>query len=170
MCPRGRRRCAAGDGLRGRGQWPARRGASTAPPHRAPALPRLPRAQPLSELCGRFQFLRGIYRAHSAAEDTVVFPALERKEALSNVSHAYTLDHEQEETQLGDVERVRTAAAGGARSHSCASILWTSTLALAHWHSCACLLVCAWTWIHGRGAGGERGALRSVMHATIQNI
>ncbi len=31
------------------------------------------------------------------AEDEIIFPALEAKEALSNVSHAYTLDHQQEE-------------------------------------------------------------------------
>ena len=31
------------------------------------------------------------------AEDDIIFPALEAKEALSNVSHAYTLDHQQEE-------------------------------------------------------------------------
>ena len=30
------------------------------------------------------------------AEDEIIFPALEGKEALSNVSHAYTLDHQQE--------------------------------------------------------------------------
>jgi hypothetical protein len=49
----------------------------------------------LQQLDGRFQFLWGIYRAHSKAEDEIVFPALESKEALHNVSHAYTLDHEQ---------------------------------------------------------------------------
>ena len=32
-----------------------------------------------------------------AGEDEIIFPALEAKEALSNVSHAYTLDHQQEE-------------------------------------------------------------------------
>lgn len=49
----------------------------------------------LQQLDGRFQFLWGIYRAHSQAEDEIVFPALECKEALHNISHAYTLDHEQ---------------------------------------------------------------------------
>jgi transcription initiation factor TFIID subunit TAF12 len=49
----------------------------------------------LQQLDGRFHFLWGIYRAHSKAEDEIVFPALESKEALHNVSRAYSLDHEQ---------------------------------------------------------------------------
>ncbi|KFM26998.1 putative RING finger protein [Auxenochlorella protothecoides] len=54
----------------------------------------------MQRLAARFQFLRGIYRAHSLSEDEVVFPALEGKKVLRNVSHAYTLDHEQEEMQF----------------------------------------------------------------------
>jgi zinc finger-like protein len=67
-------------------------------------------------LRARFEFLRGIYRAHSHAEDDIVFPALEAKEALHNVSHAYTLDHQQEEQLLqgvGDVVEALAALAGG---------------------------------------------------------
>ena len=45
---------------------------------------------------GRFVFLRGVYEAHSMSEDDIVFPALEAKSALHNVSHSYTLDHKQE--------------------------------------------------------------------------
>ena len=60
----------------------------------------------ISDLQARFQFLRGIYKAHSRAEDEIVFPALESKEKLSNVSHAYSLDHEQEEQLLEDVATV----------------------------------------------------------------
>ena len=41
------------------------------------------------------------------AEDAIVFPALESKEALHNVSHAYTLDHLQEEQLFRDVHKVR---------------------------------------------------------------
>lgn len=63
-------------------------------------------ATALQQLDGRFQFLWGIYRAHSKAEDEIVFPALESKEALHNVSHAYTLDHAQEEQLLLDVASV----------------------------------------------------------------
>jgi len=36
-----------------------------------------------------------------------VFPALESKQALRNVSHAYTLDHQEEEKQFIDLEQVR---------------------------------------------------------------
>ncbi|KXZ51428.1 hypothetical protein GPECTOR_12g390 [Gonium pectorale] len=54
---------------------------------------------------GRFQFLQGIYRAHSKAEDEIVFPALESKQALRNVSHAYTLDHRQEEQLFADLDQ-----------------------------------------------------------------
>ena len=60
----------------------------------------------ISELQARFQFLRGIYKAHSRAEDEIVFPALESKEKLSNVSHAYSLDHKQEEELMEDVSAV----------------------------------------------------------------
>ncbi len=35
-----------------------------------------------------------------------MFPALESKEALSNVSHAYTLDHHQEEQLFIDLAKV----------------------------------------------------------------
>ena len=53
-------------------------------------------AKLVREIEGRFIFLQGIYAAHSKSEDEVVFPQLERKKALVNVSHSYTLDHEQE--------------------------------------------------------------------------
>lgn len=51
----------------------------------------------LREFNGRFRLLGGLYRAHSNAEDDIVFPALESRETLHNVSHSYTLDHKQEE-------------------------------------------------------------------------
>ena len=40
------------------------------------------------------------------AEDDIVFPALESKEALHNVSHAYSLDHQQEEQLFKDIHEV----------------------------------------------------------------
>lgn len=40
------------------------------------------------------------------AEDEIVFPALEAKEALINVSHAYTLDHQHENELFEEVEQV----------------------------------------------------------------
>ncbi|KAG2411057.1 Zinc finger protein [Vigna angularis] len=55
---------------------------------------------------GRFRLLWGLYRAHSNAEDDIVFPALESKEALHNVSHSYMLDHKQEEKLFEDISCV----------------------------------------------------------------
>lgn len=45
-------------------------------------------------------------QAHSRSEDEIVFPALESKHALRNVSHAYTLDHRQEEQLFIDLDQV----------------------------------------------------------------
>ena len=53
-------------------------------------------AKVVREIEGRFVFLQGVYAAHSKSEDEVVFPQLEKKKALVNVSHSYTLDHEHE--------------------------------------------------------------------------
>jgi zinc finger-like protein len=60
----------------------------------------------LRQFMGRFRLLWGLYRAHSNAEDDIVFPALESKEALTNVSHSYTLDHKQEEKLFEDISCV----------------------------------------------------------------
>lgn len=60
----------------------------------------------LRKFIGRFRLLWGLYRAHSNAEDDIVFPALESKEALHNVSHSYTLDHKQEERLFEDMSCV----------------------------------------------------------------
>ncbi|KAH9607907.1 hypothetical protein KSS87_022262 [Heliosperma pusillum] len=57
----------------------------------------------LRQFSGRFRLLWGLYRAHSNAEDDIVFPALESKETLHNVSHSYTLDHKQEERLFEDI-------------------------------------------------------------------
>ncbi|KAL0408886.1 UNVERIFIED_CONTAM: Zinc finger protein BRUTUS [Sesamum radiatum] len=57
----------------------------------------------LRQFSGRFRLLWGLYRAHSNAEDDIVFPALESKETLHNVSHSYTLDHKQEEELFEDI-------------------------------------------------------------------
>lgn len=43
------------------------------------------------------------------AEDEIVFPALEAKEALINVSHAYTLDHQHENELFEEVEQVHSS-------------------------------------------------------------
>ncbi|PON78657.1 43kDa postsynaptic protein [Parasponia andersonii] len=60
----------------------------------------------LRKFSGRFQLLWGLYKAHSNAEDDIVFPALESKETLHNVSHSYTLDHKQEEKLFEDISCV----------------------------------------------------------------
>lgn len=60
----------------------------------------------LRQFIGRFRLLWGLYRAHSNAEDEIVFPALESKETLHNVSHSYTLDHKQEEELFEDISHV----------------------------------------------------------------
>ncbi|KAG5135717.1 hypothetical protein JHK82_020448 [Glycine max] len=60
----------------------------------------------LRQFNGRFRLLWGLYRAHSNAEDEIVFPALESKEALHNVSHSYMLDHKQEEQLFEDISCV----------------------------------------------------------------
>ncbi|KAJ6793459.1 zinc finger protein BRUTUS-like [Iris pallida] len=60
----------------------------------------------LRQFSGRFRLLWGLYRAHSNSEDDIVFPALESKEALHNVSHSYALDHKQEEKLFEDISAV----------------------------------------------------------------
>ncbi|KAJ6822284.1 zinc finger protein BRUTUS [Iris pallida] len=60
----------------------------------------------LRHFSGRFRLLWGLYRAHSNAEDDIVFPALESRETLHNVSHSYTLDHKQEEKLFNDISEV----------------------------------------------------------------
>ncbi|CAO2165997.1 unnamed protein product [Urochloa humidicola] len=62
----------------------------------------------LRQFIGRFRLLWGLYRAHSNAEDEIVFPALESRETLHNVSHSYTLDHKQEEELFEDISNVLT--------------------------------------------------------------
>lgn len=48
-----------------------------------------------------------MYSCWFQAEDEIIFPALEGKEALSNVSHAYTLDHQQEAELFRGLDEVR---------------------------------------------------------------
>lgn len=81
----------------------------------------------ISDLQARFQFLRGIYKAHSRAEDEIVFPALESKETLSNVSHAYSLDHKQEEHLLEEVSSVVTAIETCASNYDLESLRSTTS-------------------------------------------
>ena len=60
------------------------------------------------------------------AEDEIIFPALEAKEALCNVSHAYTLDHQQEAQLFEDLDQVRAphcSESGAAAATGCAGCL-----------------------------------------------
>ena len=70
------------------------------PPPDAPSA----RVDALRGLEGRFVFFWGVYRAHSRSEDELVFPALEDKDELHNVSHSYTLDHEHEAELFVDLD------------------------------------------------------------------
>ena len=49
----------------------------------------------VGELVARWTFLIATYRAHVAAEDEVVLPAVAAR--VSNVAHAYELEHEAED-------------------------------------------------------------------------
>lgn len=62
----------------------------------------------LRQFTGRFMLLWGQYRAHSNAEDDILFPALEAQDALRNISHSYAIDHEQEEKLFKDIAAVLT--------------------------------------------------------------
>ncbi|KAK0573012.1 hypothetical protein LWI29_001870 [Acer saccharum] len=73
----------------------------------------------LRQFTGRFRLLWGLYRAHSNAEDDIVFPALESKETLHNVSHSYTLDHKQEEKLFEDISSAHSELA---ELHECLNI------------------------------------------------
>ena len=77
----------------------------------------------VDELVARWGFVLATYRAHVAAEDEVVLPALAAR--VSNVAHAYELEHEAEDslfdaiTQALDeaVELMATNEGGGTRAH-----------------------------------------------------
>eukprot|EP01025_Chloroclados_australasicus_P040240 TRINITY_DN41921_c0_g1_i1.p1 TRINITY_DN41921_c0_g1~~TRINITY_DN41921_c0_g1_i1.p1 ORF type:complete len:515 (-),score=27.55 TRINITY_DN41921_c0_g1_i1:31-1575(-) len=62
--------------------------------------------QLMQKLSGCFEFLWGIYQAHSHAEDKFVFPALEKKDALRNVSYAYMLEHQKEESLFVEISGI----------------------------------------------------------------
>ena len=54
----------------------------------------------VGELVARWSFVLATYRAHVAAEDEVVLPALAAR--VSNVAHAYELEHDMAEDELFD--------------------------------------------------------------------
>ncbi|KAL6130268.1 hypothetical protein ACLB2K_068649 [Fragaria x ananassa] len=53
-----------------------------------------------------FCLLWGLYRAHSNAEDYILYPAMESRAALQNVSNSYILDHKQEEHAFENISGV----------------------------------------------------------------
>ncbi|XP_016511441.2 zinc finger protein BRUTUS-like At1g74770 isoform X1 [Nicotiana tabacum] len=57
----------------------------------------------LAEFQGRFHLLQFLLKIHSNSEDEVVFPALESRVNLQNVSHSYTLDHQLEVEHFGKI-------------------------------------------------------------------
>lgn len=65
------------------------------------------------------------WTADVQAEDDIVFPALESKEALHNISHAYSLDHQQEERLFKDIHQV-----GQQQTPSCQGVLTAHCLTL----------------------------------------
>jgi len=79
------------------------------------------------------------HRAHSRSEDEIVFPALESKQALRNVSHAYTLDHQEEEKQFIDLEQVCVCVCVCMCARACVCMCVDMCVLL-----CACVLL-----IHG---------------------
>lgn len=66
------------------------------------------------------------------AEDEVVFPALEAKEALHNVSHAYTLDHQQEAQLFRDVDEVPASFSPPPLQDSVANVFQGSVANVSH--------------------------------------
>jgi CHY zinc finger len=50
--------------------------------------------------------VQGIYQAHSVSEDEVVFPALEAKHKLRNVSKFYVLDHKHETELFAELQSI----------------------------------------------------------------
>ena len=83
-------------------------------------------AEFLRQFNGRFRLLWGLYLAHSNAEDDIVFPALEAREALHNVSHSYTIDHKHEEelfkeinSLLTELSHIQEKSEGSGSVHGC---------------------------------------------------
>ena len=60
----------------------------------------------LTEFYRHFNLLRFRYQFHSDAEDEIVFPALEAKEEVQNISHSYTIDHKLEVEYSNDVSHL----------------------------------------------------------------
>ncbi|KAL8457294.1 hypothetical protein ACS0TY_035226 [Phlomoides rotata] len=53
-----------------------------------------------------FKLLRTIYQNHSTSEDEIVFPALESKEAIQNISSSYCIDHKLENIYFNKTSKI----------------------------------------------------------------
>ncbi|KAF9667784.1 hypothetical protein SADUNF_Sadunf15G0059500 [Salix dunnii] len=60
----------------------------------------------LTEFHRHFHLLWFRYQFHSDAEDEIVFPALEAKEEVQNISHSYTIDHKLEVEYFNEVSHL----------------------------------------------------------------
>lgn len=60
----------------------------------------------LTEFHRHFHLLQFWYQFHSDAEDEIVFPALEAKEEVRNISHSYTIDHKLEVEYFNEVSHL----------------------------------------------------------------
>ncbi|KAE9610036.1 putative aminoacyltransferase, E1 ubiquitin-activating enzyme [Lupinus albus] len=54
----------------------------------------------------RFHLICFLHQIHTDAEDEVVFPALEARGKLKNISHAYTFDHKLDDEHFDKVSRI----------------------------------------------------------------
>ncbi|CAL0330170.1 unnamed protein product [Lupinus luteus] len=54
----------------------------------------------------RFHLICFLHQIHTDAEDELVFPALEAKGKLKNISHAYTFDHKLDDEHFDKVSRI----------------------------------------------------------------
>ncbi|CAJ1944002.1 unnamed protein product [Sphenostylis stenocarpa] len=60
----------------------------------------------------RFHLIYFLHQIHSDAEDEIVFPALEARGKLKNISHAYTFDHKHEVEHLNKISRILDKISG----------------------------------------------------------
>ncbi|KAK7388996.1 hypothetical protein VNO78_23827 [Psophocarpus tetragonolobus] len=60
----------------------------------------------------RFHLINFLHQIHSDAEDEIVFPALEARGKLKNISHAYTFDHKHEVQHFNKISHILDKMSG----------------------------------------------------------
>jgi len=60
----------------------------------------------LTDFRKRFHLIYFLHQIHSDAEDEIVFPALEARGKLKNISHAYTFDHNHEVEHFNEISHI----------------------------------------------------------------